>query len=108
MSIALVEMEPFDAITKLETNKRQMIYEYLLRSIELELVEAPHAKHRLNTWQKNIPKNLRPHVHVYFEALAIVFEITGNFIKNTVTVETIHNKLKNEYKKKVFTTTKQT
>lgn len=85
VTVALREMETFDGIMILATNRPQMLDEAMHRRIALSLVfEAPDAKLRLAIWQKHIPKNLRLADDVDLKALSIEFELTGGFIKNAV------------------------
>lgn len=85
VAIALREMETFDGIMILATNRPHMLDEAMHRRIALSLLfEAPDAKHRLAIWQKHIPDNLQLDKDVDLKALAIEFELTGGFIKNAV------------------------
>lgn len=85
VAVALREMETFDGIMVLATNRPQMLDEAMHRRIALSLMfEAPDARHRLQIWQKHIPKNLGLDADVDLKALAIEFELTGGFIKNAV------------------------
>lgn len=85
VTVALREMETFDGIMILATNRPQMLDEAMHRRIALSLMfESPDAKHRLAIWQKHIPKNLRLADDVDLKGLAIEFELTGGFIKNAV------------------------
>lgn len=85
VTVALREMETFDGIMILATNRPQMLDEAMHRRIGLSLLfEAPDAKHRLAIWEKHIPKKLRLHEDVNLRALALEFELTGGYIKNAV------------------------
>lgn len=85
VTLALREMEAFDGIMILATNRPQMLDEAMHRRIALSLeFEAPDAKHRLAIWEKHIPENLRLAEDVDLRALAIEFELTGGYIKNAV------------------------
>lgn len=85
VTLALREMETFDGIMILATNRPQMLDEAMHRRIALSLeFEAPDAKLRLAIWQKHIPKNLKLAEDVDLRALAIEFELTGGYIKNAV------------------------
>lgn len=85
VTLALREMETFDGIMILATNRPQMLDEAMHRRIALSLMfEPPDAKLRLEIWQKHIPKNLRLAEDVDLRALAIEFELTGGYIKNAV------------------------
>lgn len=85
VTVALREMETFDGIMILATNRPQLLDEAMHRRIALSLMfEPPDAKHRLAIWEKHIPKNLRLADDVDLKALAIEFELTGGFIKNAV------------------------
>lgn len=85
VAIALREMETFDGIMILATNRPHMLDEAMHRRIALSLMfEPPDAKHRLAIWEKHIPKDLRLDTDVDLKALAIEFELTGGFIKNAV------------------------
>lgn len=85
VTVALREMETFDGIMILATNRPQMLDEAMHRRIALSLMfEPPDARLRLAIWQKHIPKNLQLARDVDLQALAIEFELTGGFIKNAV------------------------
>ena len=85
VTLALREMETFDGIMILATNRPQMLDEAMHRRIALSLeFEAPDANLRLDIWKKHIPKNLRLAEDVDLRALAIEFELTGGYIKNAV------------------------
>lgn len=85
VTLALREMETFDGIMILATNRPQMLDEAMHRRIALSLeFEAPDANLRLSIWQKHIPENLRLASDVDLKALAIEFELTGGYIKNAV------------------------
>ncbi|PXF46186.1 Protein SAV [Gracilariopsis chorda] len=85
VTVALREMETFDGIMILATNRPQMLDEAMHRRIALSLMfEPPDAKLRLSIWQKHIPKRLRLDKDVDVRVLALEFELTGGFIKNAV------------------------
>lgn len=85
VTLALREMETFDGIMVLATNRPQMLDEAMHRRIALSLeFEAPDANLRLAIWKKHIPKNLKLAEDVDLKALAIEFELTGGYIKNAV------------------------
>eukprot|EP00178_Gracilaria_changii_P000008 TRINITY_DN0_c1_g2_i3.p1 TRINITY_DN0_c1_g2~~TRINITY_DN0_c1_g2_i3.p1 ORF type:complete len:696 (+),score=115.22 TRINITY_DN0_c1_g2_i3:123-2210(+) len=85
VTVALREMETFDGIMILATNRPQMLDEAMHRRIALSLMfEPPDAKLRLSIWQKHIPKKLRLADDVDLRVLALEFELTGGFIKNAV------------------------
>ncbi|CAN8066878.1 unnamed protein product, partial [Agarophyton chilense] len=85
VTVALREMETFDGIMILATNRPQMLDEAMHRRIALSLMfEAPDAKLRLSIWQKHIPKKLRLAEDVDLRVLALEFELTGGYIKNAV------------------------
>lgn len=85
VTVALREMETFDGIMVLATNRPQMLDEAMHRRIALSLMfEPPDARLRLAIWQKHIPKNLQLDDDVDLKSLAIEFELTGGFIKNAV------------------------
>ncbi|KAI0561190.1 AAA+ ATPase [Gracilaria domingensis] len=85
VTVALREMETFDGIMILATNRPQMLDEAMHRRIALSLMfEPPDAKLRLSIWQKHIPKKLQLADDVDLRVLALEFELTGGFIKNAV------------------------
>lgn len=85
VTVALREMETFDGIMILATNRPQMLDEAMHRRIALSLMfEAPDAKHRLAIWEKHIPKKLKLAKDVDLRVLALEFELTGGYIKNAV------------------------
>lgn len=85
VAIALREMETFDGIMILATNRPHMLDEAMHRRIALSLLfEPPDVKHRVSIWQTHIPKSLHLAKDVDLKALAIEFELTGGFIKNAV------------------------
>lgn len=85
VTVALREMETFDGIMILATNRPQMLDEAMHRRIALSLLfEAPDAGHRLAIWKRHIPKKLQLDDDVDLRALALEFELTGGYIKNAV------------------------
>eukprot|EP00177_Eucheuma_denticulatum_P008630 GFKZ01015705.1.p1 GENE.GFKZ01015705.1~~GFKZ01015705.1.p1 ORF type:complete len:1234 (-),score=182.58 GFKZ01015705.1:566-4000(-) len=85
VTLALREMETFDGLMILATNRPQMLDEAMHRRIALSLeFEAPDANLRLAIWEKHIPKNLKLAEDVDLKALSIEFELTGGYIKNAV------------------------
>jgi SpoVK/Ycf46/Vps4 family AAA+-type ATPase len=85
VALALREMEVFDGIMILATNRAQMLDEAVHRRISLSVEFAPpDVELRLDIWRKHIPDGLRLSKDVDLGALALEYELSGGLIKNAI------------------------
>jgi SpoVK/Ycf46/Vps4 family AAA+-type ATPase len=85
VALALREMEVFDGIMILATNRAQMLDEAVHRRISLSVEFAPpDVELRLDIWRKHIPSGLRLSKDVDLGALALEYELSGGLIKNAI------------------------
>lgn len=81
----LSEIERFEGVCILTTNRSQLTDPALERRISLKLeFTRPDAEARHFIWQKLVPKECPLHKDVCFKTLANEFELTGGNIKNIV------------------------
>lgn len=85
VALALREMEVFDGIMILATNRAQMLDEAVHRRISLSLdFSPPDVELRLDIWRKHVPKGLKLGDDVDLGTLALEYELSGGLIKNAI------------------------
>lgn len=85
MATILREMEKFDGICILATNRRQMLDEALDRRIIYKLdFELPKSDMREKIWNEHLPKRMPLDKNVNIKELAERYEFSGGYIKNAV------------------------
>lgn len=85
VALALREMESFDGILILASNRPNMLDEAVHRRISLSLeFTAPDVELRLDIWRKHIPKRMQLADDVDLGALALEYELSGGLIKNAI------------------------
>lgn len=85
VSVALGELERFDGVVLLATNRPFDLDAAMHRRISLAVeFPAPDAALRREIWRKHMVPGLRVNAGVDFEAIAADFELPGGFIKNAV------------------------
>jgi SpoVK/Ycf46/Vps4 family AAA+-type ATPase len=85
VALALREMETFDGILILASNRPQHLDEAVHRRISLSLeFTAPDVELRLDIWRKHIPKRMQLADDVDLGALSLEYELSGGLIKNAI------------------------
>lgn len=85
VNVALRELETFDGILVLATNRPTVLDDALERRISLSVkFDMPDAVHRLRIWESHLPPTLQLADDVALWPLAVEFELTGGLIKNAV------------------------
>ncbi|KAJ5071330.1 atpase [Anaeramoeba ignava] len=85
VNLLLTEIEKFDGIIVLATNRAFDLDEAMHRRIALALeFKKPDPLLRQQIWDAHLPKSIRYDSSVDLKALALKFELTGGFIKNAV------------------------
>ncbi|KAF0981915.1 hypothetical protein FDP41_011776 [Naegleria fowleri] len=81
----LTEIEKFDGLIILATNRQYELDEAMYRRITLAVeFKSPDSLLRKQIWRKHIPSGARLANDVDFDQLSLDFEITGGLIKNAI------------------------
>lgn len=85
VALALREMESFDGILILASNRPQHLDEAVHRRISLSLeFTPPDVELRLDIWKKHIPSRMQLADDVDLGVLALEYELSGGLIKNAI------------------------
>jgi len=85
VGVALVELEQYDGMVLMATNRAMDLDEAMHRRISLSIeFPAPDHELRRKIWLKHIPTDLKIEADLDFSSIALEFELTGGFIKNAV------------------------
>lgn len=85
VALALREMEGFDGILILASNRPQHLDEAVHRRISLSLeFTPPDVELRLDIWKKHIPSRMQLADDVDLGVLALEYELSGGLIKNAI------------------------
>uniref|UniRef100_A0A7S2S4Z9 AAA+ ATPase domain-containing protein n=1 Tax=Rhizochromulina marina TaxID=1034831 RepID=A0A7S2S4Z9_9STRA len=85
VSVALTEVEHFEGMLILATNRPQQLDEALFRRLTLTIPFQPPDHHmRAQIWQRHIPPRLPLDEGVDWDQIALEFELNGGYIRNAV------------------------